>query len=69
MYSVRLIVIPGAAKFMQMGRNRLKNKPLVVIVGGGYAGCQVARKLDFHVNTLLIDPKNYRFHNVGALRV
>eukprot|EP00667_Euglena_gracilis_P024738 EG_transcript_28622 len=47
---------------------RLKNKPVVVIVGGGYAGCTLAKLLDDEVNVLLVERKTMFYHNVGALR-
>ncbi|KAI8489722.1 Apoptosis-inducing factor 2 [Branchiostoma belcheri] len=40
----------------------------VVIVGGGYAGIAIARKLQGKINFTLIDPKEYFHHHIGALR-
>ena len=41
----------------------------VVIVGGGYAGMELASILKkWKVPFTLIDPKKYFHHNVGALR-
>ena len=41
----------------------------VVIVGGGYAGIELASILKkWKVPFTLIDPKEYFHHNVGALR-
>lgn len=51
-------------------RENSENKPVVLIIGGGYGGVQCARLLDktgqFFV--VLIDRKSYFLHNVGALR-
>lgn len=48
----------------------MKEKPVVIIVGGGYAGVGCAKALDkigqFFV--VLIDRKSYFLHNVAALR-
>ena len=62
-------VFPFVDSFLKLGRNRMNNKPLAIVVGGGYAGTSVAKTLDKHMNTILIDPKNYKFHNIAALRV
>mmetsp|Transcript_27409 Transcript_27409/g.38132 ORF Transcript_27409/g.38132 Transcript_27409/m.38132 type:complete len:438 (-) Transcript_27409:815-2128(-) len=43
-------------------------KPVVVIVGGGYGGVECAKALEKKMNCVLIDRKDYFFHNVGALR-
>jgi len=47
-----------------------EHKPVVLIVGGGYAGTQCAKLLDktgqFFV--VLVDRKTYFLHNVAALR-
>lgn len=51
-----------------MGQNSSTPKPLVVIVGGGYGGLSLAKKLETQANVLLIDKKNYFFHNIAALR-
>eukprot|EP00667_Euglena_gracilis_P008631 EG_transcript_8750 len=47
---------------------RLKDKPVVVIVGGGYAGVALAKLLDNEVNVLLVERKSMFYHNIGALR-
>ena len=46
-----------------------KNDLHVVIIGGGYAGIELASILKkWKVPFTLIDPKEYFHHNVGALR-
>ena len=41
----------------------------VVIIGGGYGGIHLAAQLKASgIPFKLIDPKEYFFHNVGALR-
>lgn len=40
----------------------------VVIIGGGYAGTQLARALDPAVSVTLIEPREAFVHNVGAIR-
>ncbi|XP_066266663.1 ferroptosis suppressor protein 1-like [Branchiostoma lanceolatum] len=40
----------------------------VVIVGGGYAGMQLARNMKNKARFTLIDPKEMLYHNVGAVR-
>lgn len=43
-------------------------RPLVVVLGGGYAGVQVARPLDDVADVVLVEPKDDFVHNVAALR-
>ncbi|XP_078614183.1 ferroptosis suppressor protein 1-like [Branchiostoma floridae x Branchiostoma japonicum] len=40
----------------------------VLIVGGGYAGIQLAKSLKNKARFTLIDPKEMLYHNVGAVR-
>eukprot|EP00475_Leptophrys_vorax_P028978 TRINITY_DN4227_c0_g1_i1.p1 TRINITY_DN4227_c0_g1~~TRINITY_DN4227_c0_g1_i1.p1 ORF type:complete len:567 (+),score=138.67 TRINITY_DN4227_c0_g1_i1:3586-5286(+) len=46
------------------------NLPVVIVVGGGYAGLTCARALDATglVNVVLIDRNEFFYHNVGATR-
>jgi len=46
----------------------LNTAPLTVIVGGGYGGIAVARGLDKICNVIVIEKKNFLFHNLGAPR-
>ncbi len=43
-------------------------RPMVVVIGGGYGGVNVAKALDAEVEVVLIEPKDAFVHNVGALR-
>jgi apoptosis-inducing factor 2 len=43
-------------------------RPTVVVLGGGYAGVQVARPLDDVADVVLVEPKDDFVHNVAALR-
>ncbi|MGH3164104.1 MAG: FAD-dependent oxidoreductase, partial [Streptosporangiaceae bacterium] len=43
-------------------------RPTVVVLGGGYAGVQVARPLDGLADVVLVEPKDDFVHNVAALR-
>src|SRR5436309_355876 len=43
-------------------------RPTVVVLGGGYAGIQVARPLDDLADVVLVEPKDDFVHNVAALR-
>ena len=43
-------------------------RPVVVVLGGGYAGVQVARPLDDLADVVLVEPKDDFVHNVAALR-
>jgi len=43
-------------------------RPTVVVLGGGYAGVQVARPLDDLADVVLVEPKDHFVHNVAALR-
>src|SRR5215467_7512063 len=43
-------------------------RPVVVVLGGGYAGVQVARPLDDLAEVVLVEPKDHFVHNVAALR-
>src|SRR5437588_5054001 len=40
----------------------------VVVVGGGYAGIQVAKALDAELDVTLVEPRDAFVHNVAALR-
>jgi NADH dehydrogenase FAD-containing subunit len=40
----------------------------VIIIGGGYAGTQLARALDSDADVALIEPREAFVHNVGAIR-
>ena len=42
--------------------------PTVVVLGGGYAGIQVAPPLDDLADVVLVEPKDDFVHNVAALR-
>eukprot|EP01006_Ploeotia_vitrea_P052253 TRINITY_DN67664_c5_g1_i1.p1 TRINITY_DN67664_c5_g1~~TRINITY_DN67664_c5_g1_i1.p1 ORF type:complete len:432 (+),score=42.36 TRINITY_DN67664_c5_g1_i1:14-1309(+) len=48
----------------------VKDKPIVLVLGGGYVGCTCARALDDtgKFNVVLIDRKNFFLHNVASLR-
>ena len=43
-------------------------RPVVAVLGGGYAGVNVAKSLDDVAEVLLIEPKDAFVHNVAALR-
>jgi apoptosis-inducing factor 2 len=43
-------------------------KPTVVVVGGGYAGINVAKALDEAADVVLVEPRDTFVHNVAALR-
>ena len=43
-------------------------RPTVVVLGGAYAGVQVARPLDDLADVVLVEPKDDFVHNVAALR-
>jgi len=43
-------------------------RPTVVVLGGGYAGIQVARPLDDLADVVLVEPRDDFVHNVAALR-
>jgi len=43
-------------------------RPLVVVVGGGYGGRNVAKELDSDCDVVLVDRKDYFLHNIGILR-
>ena len=43
-------------------------RPVVAVLGGGYAGVNVAKSLDDVAAVLLIEPKEAFVHNVAALR-
>jgi apoptosis-inducing factor 2 len=42
--------------------------PTVVVIGGGYAGANVAKALDDVADVVLVEPKDAFQHNVAALR-
>jgi apoptosis-inducing factor 2 len=43
-------------------------KPVVAVIGGGYAGINVAKALDDVADVVLVEPKDAFVHNVAALR-
>eukprot|EP00741_Cyanophora_paradoxa_P018567 tig00021070_g17926.t1 len=43
-------------------------KPRVVVLGGGFAGCKVAKALETEADVTLIDPKSYLDINIGVPR-
>jgi apoptosis-inducing factor 2 len=43
-------------------------RPTVMVLGGGYAGIQVAQPLDDLADVVLVEPKDDFVHNVAALR-
>jgi len=43
-------------------------KKRVIIIGGGYAGCQLAKLLDANMEVLLVEPKDFFFHVPAAIR-
>jgi apoptosis-inducing factor 2 len=43
-------------------------RPTVAVVGGGYAGINVAKELDEVADVVLVDPKDTFVHNVALLR-
>lgn len=43
-------------------------RPIVVVIGGGYGGVGVAKALDADVDVVLVEPKDAFVHNIGALR-
>lgn len=43
-------------------------RPVVAVLGGGYAGVNVAKSLDDVAEVLLIEPKEAFVHNVASLR-
>ena len=43
-------------------------RPSVVVLGGGYAGINVAKSLDDVADVVLVEPKDAFVHNVAALR-
>ncbi|GAB5357381.1 hypothetical protein AAMO2058_000369800 [Amorphochlora amoebiformis] len=56
---------------MGLGSSKeVKGKPVVIIVGAGYGGVKVAKKLDKNAdfNVVIIDRKNYFLHNIAMLR-
>jgi NADH dehydrogenase FAD-containing subunit len=40
----------------------------VIIVGGGYAGVALAKKLDRNADVILVEPRDAFIHNVAAIR-
>lgn len=50
-----------------MGSSSSREKK-VVILGGGYAGIAIAKKLDKNFDVVVIDAKDFFFHSVGAPR-
>jgi NADH dehydrogenase FAD-containing subunit len=43
-------------------------RPAVVVIGGGYAGSNVAKQLDEIADVTLVEPRDAFVHNVAALR-
>jgi apoptosis-inducing factor 2 len=49
-------------------RKQSPARPTVAVIGGGYAGSNVAKQLDEAAEVVLIEPKDAFVHNVAALR-
>lgn len=51
-------------------QKEVKDKPVVLVVGAGYAGNLIAKNLDKNAkfNVVLIDRKNHHVHNMAACR-
>src|ERR1700693_3914251 len=47
---------------------RSQARPTVAVIGGGYAGINVAKSLDDVADVVLMEPKDTFVHNVAALR-
>ena len=45
-----------------------KSKRRAIVIGGGYAGINLARPLDDHADVTLVEPRDYFVHNVAAIR-
>ena len=45
------------------------DKKVVLVVGGGFGGIEVAKAVEKKTNCAIVDRKDYFFHNVGALRL
>lgn len=52
----------------QKPTKNLKDAPVVLIIGGGYAGIKLAKSLDAECNVVLVDRKDYFLHNMGCPR-
>lgn len=52
------------------GAKEVRNKPVVIVVGGGYAGVAAAKGLDkdAEFNVVLIDRKDHLMHNIASVR-
>jgi len=49
-------------------RKQSPARPTVAVIGGGYAGSNVAKQLDEAAEVVLVEPKDAFVHNVAALR-
>ena len=47
---------------------KLKDAPLVVVIGAGFAGLTVAQKLESEFNVLVLEAKDALYFQVGAMR-
>lgn len=45
-----------------------EDAPVVLIVGGGYAGIEIAKELDSVAKVVIVERKDYFLHNVGTPR-
>src|SRR4051794_38099798 len=48
--------------------NAPASSPTVAVIGGGYAGVNVARALDDVADVVLVEPRDAFVHNIAALR-
>lgn len=46
----------------------MPDRPTVAVIGGGYAGHNVAHELDQDADVVLVEPREAFFHNIAALR-
>ncbi|HEX4219856.1 MAG TPA: FAD-dependent oxidoreductase, partial [Acidimicrobiales bacterium] len=50
------------------GTEQARGRPTVAVVGGGYAGVNVAKALDATADVVLVEPRDAFMHNIAALR-
>lgn len=54
----------------QRSAKEVRGKPVVVVVGAGYAGAKIAKELDKNAqfNVVVIDRKDHHMHNIASAR-
>lgn len=58
----------GVSQSVEQVREHLRGKPVVVVLGGGFAGRIVASQLETHANVIMIERRDHFYFSIAAPR-